>query len=315
MSVLTKSFLFRRLVPAVLIATIAYWAWGAVNSTPVPTTASAPAPQPVTLPNEKDSLHFAVIGDSGTGSAAQFKIAERMVAAHAAFPYDIVLMMGDNLYMGSAPRDYATGFEKPYAALLSAGVKFYAALGNHDNTNERLYKPFNMNGQRYYTFKPSKPGVRFFSLDSNYMSPEQLQWLEKELAGSQSDWKICYFHHPLYSSGATHGSDEQLREKLEPLFVKYNVDVVISGHEHFYERIKLQKGIQYFVSGGAGKVRRGDIQQSNLTEKGFDRGFHFMLMEIIGDKLHFQVISESGETVDSGVVPRRPTNVPAGSRP
>ena len=75
--------------------------------------------------------------------------------------------------------------------MLDAGVKFYAALGNHDNPNERFYKGFNMNGERFYTFKP-KAGVRIFALDSNYMDPKQLEWLEKELAASGSDWKICF---------------------------------------------------------------------------------------------------------------------------
>ena len=62
--------------------------------------------------------------------------------------------------------------------------------------NQRYYKPFNMNGERYYTFKKGNPGVRFFALDSNYMSREQLEWLEKELANSDSAWKIAFFHHP-----------------------------------------------------------------------------------------------------------------------
>ena len=86
-------------------------------------------------------------------------------------------------------------------------MKFYAALGNHDDPNQRFYKPFNMNGERYYSFKPQQGSVRFFALDSNYMDKAQLDWLEKELAASGSDWKICFFHHPLYSSGDKHGSD------------------------------------------------------------------------------------------------------------
>ena len=110
--------------------------------------------------------------------------------------------------------------------MLDKNIKFYASLGNHDSPNQRMYKLFNMNGERYYTFRP-KPGIRFFALDSNYMDRTQLQWLEKELAASGSDWKIMYFHHPIYSSGGTHGSDTALRDQLEPLFLKYGVDVVL----------------------------------------------------------------------------------------
>ena len=262
------------------------------------------AAQGVTLPNQPDSLKFAIIGDSGTGSESQYRIAKQMTDARVAFPYQFVLMMGDNLYGGSKEQDYQKKFEQPYKALLDGGVKFYASLGNHDNPNERLYKPFNMNGERYYTFKP-KDGVRIFALDSNYMDKPQLEWLEKELQASGSDWKIAFFHHPLYSSGEQHGSDLQLRQELEPLFLKYGVDVVFAGHEHFYERIKPQKGIYYFTSGGAAKLREGNVKTgSALTAKSFDTGYHFMLIELGKDSMSFQAISDQGKTVDSGTLPR-----------
>ena len=137
------------------------------------------------------------------------------------------------------------------------------------------------------------------------MSPEQVAWLEKELKASGSDWKIPFFHHPLYSSGEKHGADEALRKQLEPLFVKYGVDVVFTGHEHFYERIKPQQGITYFVNGSAAKLRRGNIGQSDITAKGFDTGFVFMIVEIAGDEMHFQTIEAGGQTVDSGTIKRR----------
>ncbi len=265
--------------------------------------ASLVAAQDITLPNAADDLKFAIIGDSGTGSSSQFAIADKLVGSRAKFPYEFVLMMGDNLYIGSDEKDFRKAFETPYKPLLDAGVKFYAALGNHDNPNERFYKGFNMNGERFYTFKP-KPGVRIFALDSNYMDKSQLQWFEKELAASGSDWKICFFHHPIYSSGGAHGSDLQLRALLEPLFLKYGVDAVFAGHEHFYERIKPQKGIYYFTSGGAAKLREGDVKSTELTAKKFDTGYHFMLIEVLKDEIHFQVISDQGKTVDSGVLPR-----------
>ena len=263
---------------------------------------SSAAAQDLTLPNKTDSLHFAVIGDSGTGGSAQYEVARQMVGYRAKFPFTLVLMLGDNLYGGESVRDFQTKFEEPYKDLLANGVKFYAALGNHDNPKQRFYKPFNMNGQRYYTFKPTDR-VRFFVLDSNYMDPEQLAWLERELKASNSAWKICYFHHPLYSSGRRHGSDEDLRAFLEPLLLKYGVKVVLAGHEHFYERLRPQKGIYYFISGGSAKLRRGNIERSDLTVKGFDQDNHFMLMEIDGDVLYFQTISRLGTTIDTGLVP------------
>jgi hypothetical protein len=97
----------------------------------------------------------------------------------------------------------------------------------------------------------------------------------------------------------------ELRKVLEPLFVKHGVDVVFAGHEHFYERMKPQNGIHYFISGGAGKLRRGNIRNTDLTAKGFDQDRHFMLVEIDGDHLWFQAISRTGKVVDSGMITRR----------
>jgi DNA repair exonuclease SbcCD nuclease subunit len=266
---------------------------------------AAPTAQDIVLPNNEKSVRFAVIGDSGTGGSAQIRVAERLEAARKLFPFTFTLMLGDNLYGSERPDDFVDKFERPYKVLLDAGVKFYAALGNHDDPNQRFYKPFNMNGERYYSFKAPQGSVRFFALDSNYMDKAQLDWLEKELAASDSEWKIGFFHHPLYSSGDTHGSDTALREQLEPLFLKHGVDLVLTGHEHFYERLKPQKGINYIISGSAAKLRKGNIGASDLTAKGFDQGYAFLLMEIAGDDLHFQAITDGGRTVDSGHIQRR----------
>jgi predicted phosphodiesterase len=262
--------------------------------------------QELTLPLKPDSVRFAAIGDMGNGGKEQYAVAGQMVAYRGKFPFDFVLMLGDDLIGGKEPIDYQNKFELPYKPLLDAGVKFYAVLGNHDISNERFYKLFNMNGQEYYTFK--KSNVRFFALDSNYMKPQQLAWLEKELQNSGSDWKICYFHHPLYSSGATHGSATELRLLLEPLFVKYGVQVVFAGHEHVYERVKPQKGTYYFTEGASGELRKGNLRKTDLTAVGYDQDRSFMLVEIAGDELYFQTISRTGMTVDSGVI-RRVTKI------
>ena len=258
------------------------------------------AAQELRLPNKDGSVKFAVIGDGGTGGSGQKAVANQMAAFRNKFKFEFAILLGDNLYGSERPGDYRNKFEIPYKALIDGGVKFYASLGNHDDPGQRQYKLFNMNGERYYSFRPSA-GVRFFALDSNYMDPKQVEWLEKELAASGSDWKIAYFHHPLYSSGM-HGSHEILRDQIEPMFIKHRVNVVFAGHEHFYERIKPQKGIQHFVAGSSAKLRKGDISRTNLTAFGFDSDYTFLLVEIDGDQMHFQTITDNGVTVDSGVI-------------
>jgi predicted phosphodiesterase len=268
--------------------------------------AQASASPASALPNTKDSVKFLVIGDSGTGGSAQYQLAQRMVEAHGRFKFEFAIMLGDNLYGSEDPSDYVEKFERPYKPLLDADVKFYAALGNHDEPSQRFYKPFNMDGKRYYKF--SKGGVDFFVLDSTYMAPDQVAWLKKELEGSNADWKISYLHHPLYSSGERHGSEVDLRALVEPLFLEHGVDIVFAGHEHFYERLRPQKGISYITQGGAAKLRRGNIRDNSaMTAKGFDTDNSFTLVEIEGDNLFFETISRRGAVVDSGIIPRRET--------
>jgi len=265
----------------------------------------SPAAPVVPLPNRDGSFKFGVLGDFGTGSQAQYQLAEQMVKLHGRFKYDTVVLSGDNLIGSERPQDFNVKFELPYKALLDAGVKFYASLGNHDAREQRFYKLFNMGGHLYYTFNP-RPDVCFFMLETTYPTPEQFDWLEKELKASSSNWKIVVFHHPLYSSGDRHGSDLRLREVLEPFFEKYNVSVVLNGHDHFYERVKPQKGITYFIVGSGGMLRVGNIDRgTGITAKGFDTDQAFMAAEIIGDEMYFNAISRVGQTVDSGVLTRR----------
>jgi len=255
----------------------------------------------LTLPLKDGSVRFAIIGDSGTGSSKQYQVGEMMVQYHTVFPFSFAVMLGDNMYGGETPKDYQKKFQGAYQKLLDNNVKFYASLGNHDQSNQVNYELFNMDGKEYYRF--TKGNVAFYALNSTYMDKRQIEWLENELAKDSSEWKVCFFHHPPYSSGGKHGSNKQLRDILEPIFVRYGVNVVLTGHDHFYERLKPQKGIYYFVSGAAGKLREGNVKvNSPLTAKAFDTDLHFMIAEIAGDQLYFQAISRTGETVDSGVL-------------
>ena len=294
-------------------ATIAILATGLAKAqAPAPAPAAGPA---LTLPLKDGSLRFMVMGDTGTGDNGQYETAREMAALRQQFPFEFVVMVGDNIYGSDSAADYQKKFETPYKPLLDAGVKFYASLGNHDNPNQASYALFNMGGQRYYTFRASPGGVsklthggvRFFAIDSNYLKKDQLDWLDKELGSSGSDWKICFFHHPLYSSGKTHGSALETRATLEPIFMKNGVSVVLTGHDHIYERIKLEQGIQHFVIGSGGSLRRGDLARTDLTEKGYDQDYVFMLAEIAGEEMYFSAVNRRGQVIDSGVVRRSQT--------
>ncbi len=263
---------------------------------------TAPA---VKLPLKDGSVRFAVIGDNGTGQQPEFEVAGQMERFRKVVKYDFVVMDGDNIYGGHNASDFQQKFEQPYKPLLDASVKFYASLGDHDDPDiERNYKPYNMGGQRYYSFK--KGDVEFFALDSNYMDPQQLAWIDAKLRDSTAKWKVCFFHHPMFTSAKFHGPDLDLRNQLMPLFEKYHVNLVLSGHEHVYDRLKPQDGLYLFVLGNSGELRYHNLRpNSDIDQVGFDTDRDFMMVEISGDELYFQTISRTGATIDSGELARQ----------
>jgi hypothetical protein len=154
--------------------------------------------------------------------------------------------------------------------------------------------------------------ARFFVLDTVHLDYRQLRWLDGELGRATADWKVALFHHPIYTSGRYRTQAAELRRRLEPLFVRHGVDVAFSGHEHFYERTTPQHGITYFVTGGAGSLRRGDVGADGAGRRAvaFDEDYSFLLVEIDGDALFFQAVSRAGTTIDFGVL-RRDMKPPA----
>jgi predicted phosphodiesterase len=267
------------------------------------------------LPNALASVKFAVIGDSGRGSVQQHEVAAQMERFREKFKYNFVLMLGDNIYEGPATEDdYRTKFELPYRRLLEDKVRFFAVLGNHDDPRQVWYAPFHMKGERYYSFVPPEDvltrvatPVEFFALDSTNMDSAQLTWLDQRLASSKASWKIVLMHHPLYTSGRYRTASRVHRWLVEPVLVAHQVDAVFSGHEHIYQRTELQQGIQYFISGGGGSLRRGDGAAAPYIARTYDGDYHFMLVEIEADAMHVQAVSRKGDTIDASTLTRRPT--------
>jgi predicted MPP superfamily phosphohydrolase len=257
------------------------------------------------MPTRPDSLKFAVIGDNGDGSTGEYDIGRQMATERTAFPFEFVVMLGDNMYGSQKPKDFITKFEQPFAALLQAGIPFHAAIGNHDSEATITYDKFNMAGRRYYTY--TRKDAQFFVFDTNLLDKVQLAWIDDTLSRSVTPWKIAYFHHPLYSNGDRHGSNVEIRVALEPLLIKYGVTVVFAAHDHVYERLTPQKGITHFVEGSGGRLRKGGLTPSATTAAYYDQDQTFMLVEVSRDELFFRTISRTGRTVDSGVIRRRPT--------
>lgn len=258
---------------------------------------------------KKDSIIFAVIGDSGSGDEAQKAIAQQMVKQRQSKPFEFVLMLGDNIYEKGEAEKIETHFETPYKDLLSAGVSFYATLGNHDIIKglefQTNYKNFNMGGRRYYNFaKPLNNGkdalIEFFALDSNEVDEKQLAWLEESLKASKAKWKVAFCHHSIYSSARMHRPYVKLRALLEPLYVKYGVDAVFAGHSHCYERVKPQKGVHYFTEGSSGEIKKRTLdRKSPLMAAGEDSVNSFLIVQINDEEMKVEAIAADGKLIDS----------------
>jgi hypothetical protein len=265
------------------------------SATPGPAGATSPLP----MPNVRGAVLFALMGDSGSGDKSQLAVAQAMLTYFTTarrFPFE--LMLGDNLY----DDDYEGEFLKPYKPLIDRGVKFYAALGNHDRDLEIHFKPFNMGDKDRYSF--DQGNARVAVLNSNHPAdPEQIKYLNTVFADAGDKWRIAFFHHPLYSSGR-HAAESRdvIRPALEQSLVRNRINVVFSGHEHLYERIKPQQGVAYFVSGGGGRylysVRPSDFDQVAVSDH------HFMVAMVIGDRLLFETISHSQKLIDCGMITR-----------
>ena len=264
----------------------------------------------------RTSLKFAVIGDSGQWSSVQRETAAQLAAQRTTTPFDAVLMLGDNNYGDGSAESYRVRFEEPFKPLLDAGVTFYAVRGNHDVGAQWKYPRFNMGGERYYTLErragviPALGGdrVQFFALDSVNLDRQQLSWFDRQLSESTADWKVVFFHHPIYSTGRYARSSAARRSAIERVLIEHGVDVVFSGHEHLYERLVPQNGVMYFVVGASGSVRVGDLRPSAFRAAGYDRDLSFLLVEILGDALYFRAVNRVGETIDRGKILKTPSS-------
>lgn len=273
----------------------------------------------------KGLKRFVVIGDAGSGTENQWKIADQMVKLYQEKPFASVLVLGDNVYEDGEPRLFRARIYEPYKKLFEAGVRFYPVLGNHDvrkNFGDLQLAYWGAPG--FYNVKLGKD-VELFALDTTVYLPGydtchektpllakkkaeiQTQWLEKALSESKAKFKVVFTHYPIYTSGK-HSTDDtsllKLRKMLEPVLVKHGVDLYLAGHDHHYERSKPIKGIQHFVSGAAGRLREIFYKDTPNypREKALEK-FHFLVFDVTEAGLAFQAISKKGKVLDSGLIP------------
>lgn len=263
--------------------------------------------QPDAWTVSEDHIRFAVIGDSGSGGRNAMAVADRMARTYQTDPYGLVVLLGDIVYYGKIEDRFENAFERPFRPLIDAGVEFELAIGNHD---EGLYHPDDSLAEieaelaRLGTpgpyYKSTHGPVDLFVLDSSSPgligpgSNAQIEWLEDELASSTNVWRVVAMHHPLYSSGL-HGSNHEAQARLQPLFTRHQVDLVLSGHDHDYERTIPIDGVTYVTSGGGCKPT--DVGHSWFTVVSRSV-LQFMLIDADTERLSARCIHANGRTAD-----------------
>ena len=254
------------------------------------------------------SLRFAVIGDYGDGSEAEGDVA----ALVKSWDPDIIVTTGDNNYSdGSADTidenigQFFREFIYPYKGSYPGGGqvnRFFPSLGNHDwNTPDAqpYLDYFTLPGnERYYDFTWGP--VHFFIIDSDSNEPDgnawdsdQADWLQEQLTNSDQIWKIVVMHHPPYSSGE-HGSNSVMQAWK---FAEWGADVVLSGHDHNYERI-FQDGILYFVNGLGGRSIYDFGDPVDGSQLRYNGDYGAMLVDVSIDEMRFRFTNRQGEGVD-----------------
>ena len=199
--------------------------------------------------------HLAVAGDVGDSGGRLDTTGATMARIQDIQPYDDLLLLGDNVYWNGDPAKLPDTVFGPFSGLLNRGVGLLAVLGNHDvldGHGDAQLAAMGMEG-RYWS--RTFDDLLLVGLDSNDLDGEQVQWLERTLAASDATWKVVALHHPLYSAGYQ-GSNTEVRRVLEPVFVDNGVQLVLSGHDHDYQRSKVINGVTYLVSGAGSGTRR-----------------------------------------------------------
>jgi 3',5'-cyclic AMP phosphodiesterase CpdA len=238
-------------------------------------------------------LRLAVAGDVGDSGARLDATASAMAALDATDAYDALLLLGDNVYPAGDPAGLQDTVFGPFAPVL-AHARLLAVLGNHDVKEGHGPPQMAALGFPGRWWSRTFGDVLVVGLDSNDPFNEvQLAWLERTLA-MPARWKIVALHHPPYSAGYQ-GSSDDTRGQFAPLFSRYGVQLVLSGHDHDYQRSKPLDGVTYVVSGAAAGTRR--TGEEGFTAVSFS-WHHFVDVTVFPDRILLRAANQDLRVAD-----------------
>jgi 3',5'-cyclic AMP phosphodiesterase CpdA len=242
---------------------------------------------------------FAAAGDVGTGDEVERRTADTMDYVEGGVEYDALLLLGDNVYPNGDPAGVSRTVFEPFDAVLDGGTELVAVLGNHDVRDDHGDRQAAALGMPARWYSERIGDVLVIALDSTQPDdPEQLAWLQATLQQEQAPWTIALLHHPPYSGGY-HGSDLTAREQFAPLFVRYGVDLVLSGHDHDYQRSVPIDGVTYVVTGAAAALRPTD--RADFTAAAWSTN-SFVDLAVYADHLDLRAVDQAGRIFDQATL-------------
>lgn len=260
-----------------------------------PTSTEAWTPFPADAPPE---LHLVAVGDVGDSGSRLSATAAAVADLDDRLPVDGLMLLGDNAYPAGDPARLPDTVFDPFAAVLS-DADLYAVLGNHDVKEGHADAQVQALGMPGRWWAATRGDVLLVGLDSNLVDdPAQRRWLEDTLAGSDATWRIVLVHHPPYSAGYQ-GSNEDVRAAFGPVFERHGVQLVLSGHDHDYQRSKAVRGVTYVVSGAAAGTRR--TAEDAFTAVSFS-WHHFVEIAVWPDHLVLRAVNQDLRVADEAVL-------------
>lgn len=261
-----------------------------------PTRTVAWTPFPADDPPE---LHLAVAGDIGYSNARLDTTAAAIAELDARQPVDVLALLGDNAYPSGDPSELRATVFAPFGPVLDGGTDLVAVLGNHDVMDGHADAQVAALGMPGRWWAHHDGDVLLVGLDSNLADdPGQRAWLERTLASATERWRIVMVHHPPYSAGYQ-GSDKAVRHAFAPLFERYGVQLVLSGHDHDYQRSESIDGVTYVVTGGASSTRR--TGEADYTAVSFS-WHHFVEIAVFRDHLVLRAVNQDLRVADEAVI-------------
>jgi predicted MPP superfamily phosphohydrolase len=254
-------------------------------------------------PSQDAHLRFVALGDSGTGGPAQLAIAKWMSAQ----PFDLMLFLGDIAYESGTAAQLQSNFFAVYRDFLRF-VPVYPTIGNHERRTRAgrpYFEAFVLpEPERYYSFDWGS--VHFVCIDTTQRDSTQLVWLDDDLLNNKLPWVIVFGHHPMYTN-SLRGPQLWIRRAFSKILTKHKVDLVLTGHEHQYERFKINS-VNYIVSGGGGGQLTRFFGASRALQQ--FTVHHFLAFDVTAKELDMKVIDISGREIEKLHLAKDSKNAP-----